>query len=174
MKKTFSFYIVLGLMAFVSFIFANNVTNQDSFWTEAAQDGRAEVIFSELALERSQNNEVKSLAQMIIDNHTKINEELKTLASRKNVTLPADINAKQKTTMGRLNELSDMAFDREFLKTLVKNHETAVILFQKQADVGTDADLRTFADNTLPILKAHLEMAETVSDKLNGNTNTMK
>ena len=62
-------------MVFVSFVFANNVTNQDSFWMEAAQDGRAEVIFSELALERSQNNEIKRLAQIIIDDYTQINED---------------------------------------------------------------------------------------------------
>ena len=174
MKKTFSFYAILGLMAFVSFVVANSVTNQDNFWMEAAQAGRAEVIFSDLALQRSPNKKVKKLAQMSIKDHSKINEELKTLASRKNVTLPMDINAKQKASLGRLTELSDDAFDREFLKTMVKNHEAAVILFQKQADIGTDAELRTFAANTLPRLKAHLEMAKNLSDKLNGNTNTMK
>ena len=158
-------------MALVSFVFANSVINQDSFWTEAAQVGRAEVLFSDLALQRSQNEEVKKIAQMSIDNYTKINEDFNTLASRKNVTLPVDINSKQKATMGKLNELSDDAFDREFLKTMVKDHEITVILLQKQADIAADPDLKSFAVNNLPTLKAHLEAAKTLSDNMNKNTN---
>lgn len=177
MKNIFTFYAILALMAFVSFVFADRVINQDSFWTNAAQSGMAEVALGSLALQKSQNDEVKKLAQTIVDDHTKANDELKTLAAGKSVTLPTDVNAKEKATLDKLNALSGEAFDREFVKTMVKDHEAAVKLFQKQADSGADADVKAFAASTLPTLKSHWEMAKTLSDGLKNmtkKTNTMK
>jgi putative membrane protein len=172
MKKIYSFYLVLILMAIVSFGFAANVTKQDNFWMEAAQGGMAEVMLGNLALQKSPNEEVKKLAQMLVTDHTKTNDELKTLAESKNVTLPTDVNAKQKALLARLNRLSEETFDKEFVKAIIRDHEADVKLFQKQADSGTDQDVKTFAVNTLPTLKAHLEMAKNISDNMKGmNTN---
>jgi len=168
MKKVYSFYVMLAVMAFVSFIFAKAVTNQDSFWADAAQSGMAEVALGNLALQKSQNEDVKRLAQMVVDDHSKANDQLKTLAASKSATLPADVSAKQKATMDKLNGLSGDAFDKEFVKTMVKDHEAAIKLFQKQADSGSDADVKAFATATLPTLRSHLDMANSLNTSMKG------
>jgi putative membrane protein len=166
MKQIFSFYVILAVMASVSFIFAGRVANQDSFWSQAAQAGQAEIMLGNLALQKSQNDDVKKFAQMVVDDHTKANDQLKTLAAGKNVTLPADVNIKQKETMDELSNLSGDNFDREFVKTMVKDHEAAVKLFQKQADSGADPDVKSFAASTLPTLKSHWDAAKSLNDSM--------
>ena len=51
---------------------------------------------------------------------------------------------------------------------MVKDHVKAVALFEENAKLAKDADLREFAEKTLPDLKAHLKMARNLSGKLGG------
>jgi putative membrane protein len=191
MKKIFAFYAVLAIGAFVLNGFVTEASNQDSFWNEAAQAGMAEVMLGNLALQKSANDEVKQLAQKIVDDHTAAGNELKDLAASKSATLPTEVNAKQKAVYDKLNTLSGDAFDKEFVKTMVRDHEKAVSLFQKQSTAGKDAEVKAFAAKTLPTLQGHLEMAKSLNDKMksvkapkkspddknmnsNGSTNSMR
>src|SRR6476620_6494216 len=92
---------------------ANSVANAVSkvttdspadFVNDAAQGGMAEVQLGQLALKNSQNPEIKKFAQMMVDDHGKANAELKTLAGKKNYTLPTDIGS-HKSTMDKLQGL---------------------------------------------------------------------
>jgi len=166
MRKVFVFYAVLAIGTFVLNGFVTAASNQDSFWNEAAQSGMAEVMLGNLALQKSSNDEIKQMAQKIVDDHTAANNELKNLAASKNAALATEVSAKQKATYDKLNALSGDEFDREFVKVMVKDHEKAVSLFQKQADKGADADVKAFAAKTLPTLQGHLEMAKSMNDKM--------
>jgi putative membrane protein len=174
MKKFFALCAVLALGVFILNGFVTLASNQDSFWNEAAQSGMAEVNLANLALQKSTNDEVKQLAQKVVDDHTAANNELKDLAASKKVTLPTDVSAKQKAMYDKLNGLSGDQFDMEFIKTMVKDHESAVSLFQKQADTGKDAEVKAFAAKTLPTLQGHLEMAKSLNDKMKGMKNPKK
>ena len=52
------------------------------------------------------------------------------------------------------------AFDREYARMMVKDHEEDVALFRKEAQSGKDADLKAYAQKTLPTLEEHLQMAK--------------
>jgi len=170
MKKMFGFYGILALVAFVSFVFAE-VTKQDSkFMMQAAQSDMAEIMLGNMALQKSQNAEVRKFAQMMVDDHTKTSQQLKSMAATKNVTLPADVDAKQKYIIDKLSVMSGDKFDMEYMKGQVKAHESAVKLFQNESGRGTDADVKGFAVTTLPALQMHLNMARATS----GNMKNMK
>ena len=180
MKNLYIFCTGLVLLAMGTFVIVGQMQanqtqtgqtktpKQDKFWTEAAQGGMTEVELSNLALQKSQNEEVKKFAQMMVDDHTKANDELKALAQSKNVTLPTAITSKQMATKDKLNGLSGDAFDREYMKMMVKDHDKTVKLFQKQADKGIDADVKAFAAKTLPILQSHQTAARTMNDSMKG------
>lgn len=192
MKNFYIFCTSLVVLAMGTFVIVGQMQNnqtqtgemkstqkQDVFWMEAAQGGMTEVELGNLALQKSQNEEVKRYAQMMVDDHTKANDELKTLAQSKNVVLPTAINSKQMAMKDKLNGLSGDAFDKEYMKTMVKDHDKTVKLFQKQADKGSDADAKAFAAGKLPILKSHQTMARTMNDsmknkKSDGGTNSNK
>jgi len=166
MKKLIPSYVILAIMAFVSIIIASDVTKQDNFWRDAAQAGMTEITLANLALKRSTNDDIKKFAQMIVDDHTKAQAELKTLAIGKSITLPADVNSKQSSTINDLISTSADKFDKEFVKIMVKDHEGAVALFQQESDTSVDPDLKIFAASTLPTLKAHLDAANALSATL--------
>jgi putative membrane protein len=132
------------------------------FMMMAAMSDMNEIGLSNVALQKSQNEEVKRMAQMIIDDHTKASEELKSLAMSKGVTLPADMDSKHKMMMDKLSAMSGADFDKMYIKAMVKDHEKAVKLFQKESMNGKDADAKAFAAKQLPVLQGHLTMAQSM------------
>ena len=143
-----------------------NKTGDDNFMTKAAQGGMAEVELGRLAASKAQNAEVKKYAQMMIEDHTNANTELKSLATKKSVTLPTEVNAEQKATMEKLKALSGADFDKAYVETMVSDHKKTVDLFQTESTGGTDADAKAFASKTLPTLKKHLEMIQEIQSKM--------
>lgn len=136
------------------------------FMNKAAQGGMAEVELGRMASTKAQNAEVKQFGQQMTADHTRANNELKTLAAGKNVTLPTDVGAAHKATMDKLSKLSGAEFDKEYVKAMVADHEKDVAEFQKQADGGTNADIKAFAAKTLPTLKMHLDMIKGMQSKM--------
>ena len=130
------------------------------FIQETVQGGIAEVELGELALENAQSDEIKSLAQHIVDEHSKANDELKTIAESKQVTPPTTTNAKQKALAARLRKLSGKEFDKAYALAMIEDHKADIMKFEKVAKKGVDTDLKAFAEKTLPTLRHHLEMAE--------------
>lgn len=132
------------------------------FATTAAMDGMAEVELGRLATERGASDAVKQFGQRMIDDHTKANDQLKQWAATAGLTLPTALDAKRQAVMNRLSRLSGAAFDRAYAQQMVKDHTKAVQLFQREADRGTDAGLKSFASSTLPTLREHLQMARSL------------
>jgi putative membrane protein len=168
MKKIFALYTVLAVAVFVLNGVITQASNQDSFIRDAAQSGMAEVMLGNLALQKATNEQVKSFAQQMVTDHTAANEELKTLAAGKNVTLPAELSSKHRNAIDKLNGLSGMDFDKAFMKQMVKDHESAVKMFQRESERGTDADTKAFAAKTLPALQNHLQAARSLYDSMKG------
>jgi len=172
-------FTCLALVIASSFILTTGATVKDDFWSDAAMDGMTEVALGNLAQQRAQSESVKQFAQQMVTDHTAANTELMQLATGKNVTLPTALDAKHQAMVDKLGKLSGADFDREYMKTMVKDHEKAVKMFQDQSQKGSDADAKAFAAKTLPTLQNHLQMARTVaatvgagtSARSSGNTN---
>jgi putative membrane protein len=168
MKRIIALSTVLAITFFVLNGVITQASNRDSFMKDAAASGMAEVMLGNLALQKSQNEQVRSFAQQMVADHTAANGELASLAASKSVTLPTEPDAKHKSAMDKLNGLSGTEFDKAFMKQMVKDHEAAVRLFSKEAEKGDDADTKAFAAKTLPTLQNHLQMARTMNDSMKG------
>lgn len=136
------------------------------FFTEAAQGGIAEVKMAQLVVGKTQNQEVKAFAQRMIVDHTKANDELKMLAAKKGVTLPADVSDDQREDYDDLAKLSGAEFDKEYVSLMVEDHEKDVSAFDEQSKDGDDAELKALAAKTLPTLKSHYEAIKTIQSKV--------
>jgi putative membrane protein len=141
---------------------AGQAAADHQFAMKAAQGGLAEVELGRLATEKASSDEVKKFGQRMVDDHSKANDELKSEAQKKNITLPSSVDAKDKALMDRLSKLSGAAFDRAYMSAMVKDHRTDVAEFQNEASNGHDADLKAWAAKTLPTLQDHLKQAESV------------
>ena len=140
------------------------------FAKEAAQGGMAEVKLGQLAQEKGSSDTVKRFGKRMVDDHSKAGDKLKEVASRENITLPTELSAKDQATYDRLSKLNDAAFDRAYARDMVKDHETDVAAFQKEASGGKDDSLKSFASETLPTLEDHLKQAKEMMKTVSGAT----
>ena len=140
-------------------------SSPSKFMEEAAQGGYAEVEMGRLAVQKALDPEVKKFGQMMIDDHTKANADLKTIAGNKKMTLPPDMG-KAKEIYDKLKGLSGADFDKAYVDAMVEDHETDVSAFQKQADNGSDPEVKAFASKTLPLLKKHLDTIKAIKAKM--------
>ena len=162
MRFSFGFKAVVasGVVSVVSF--GAEPKDDRKFVEEAAGGGMAEVKLSQLALEKSTNPAVKELAQNMVTEHSKANDELKALATTKSVPVTAELPKAAQKKYDDLSKLAEAKFDKEYVAALVDDHKKTVKLFEKEAKSGDDSELKAWADKTLPTLKHHLAMVETL------------
>jgi putative membrane protein len=143
------------------------LSGQDkSFLKDAAEGGNAEVEGSKVALDKSGNADVKTFAQMMVDDHGKAGAELKGLAEQKGVKVSDTPSMMQKTEIKLLSERKGSSFDQHYADSIgVKAHQDTIKLFQKEVDKGSDADVKAWASKTLPTLQHHLEAAQALKAK---------
>jgi putative membrane protein len=162
------FISVLAAVCTVDVALAVQATPQ-SFATDAAAAGMAEVALSRLALQKSSSADVKQFAQMMIKDHSRAGSTLKTIASQDGVRLPTAPTPEQQAVAKELRGKSGGAFDTAYAAQMVKDHQKAVELFKQASDdAQLDKNLRTFAEKTLPTLQHHLQEAQKLNDAVAG------
>ncbi|KAF3996319.1 DUF4142 domain-containing protein [Glaciimonas immobilis] len=140
---------------------ADSLARSDkSFLTEAAESGHAEINASQIALQKSSDAEVKTFAQKMIDDHTKVADDLQKLAASKGVTLPPGPSVAAKAKIVMMGKLSGHTFDKQYADVIgVSAHKDTVNLFKKTSTNAKDGDIKQFAATNLPALQEHLTMA---------------
>ena len=145
------------------------------FMQKAAMDGMAEVELGRVSSQNGSSDQVKQFGQHMVDDHGKANDELKSLAQAKGVALPEKMDSKHAKLVAHMQKLSGAAFDRAYMKEMLKDHKTDVAAFKKESTQANDADLKAFAAKTTPTLKSHLQMAQQTSAAVGaGSTHTAK
>ena len=162
---------VLLMGGAVTFLFTAEATMQNDNLAEIARGNMAEIEASNLALQRAQSEQVRQFAQQMVTDHTAAGNELQTLATSKNLTLPAAMTDKQRADMTKLGGQSGADFDRDYMKMMVKDHDRMAKMLSREAERNADADVKAFASRTLPIVQGHLTMARSISDSLKGTGN---
>lgn len=131
---------------------------------EMAQANLAEIEAGKLALERSQNDSVKTFAQKMVDDHTKAQDELQQLAQAKGVELPTEPDLKHRTRAKAMSALKGDTFDKQYLsRGGVKDHRDAHNLVQKVQQSAKDPDLKALAAKMAPTIDQHLAEARELS-----------
>jgi putative membrane protein len=135
-----------------------------TFAEKAASGGMAEVKMGQLAVDKGTSTTVKQFGQKMVDDHSKANDELKQIASKKNLSLPTEIDSKHKATYDKLAKLSGADFDKAYIDAMVKDHDEDVREFKKASTSTMDADLKAWADKTLSVIEEHDHMAHQDKD----------
>jgi putative membrane protein len=130
------------------------------FVKKAAQSGLAQVELGQLATQKAANPEVKQFAQRMVDDHTKANNQLKQIAQQQQLKVPDGLDAKDKTTKERLAKLSGAKFYGAYMALMVREHKMDVSDFKTESKNAKNADIKSFAEPTLPTLQDHLKRAE--------------
>jgi putative membrane protein len=179
---------VAGLLTAMTPAFAQDAMHHDSmdkgmmgkvshkdkeFMMKAAMGGMAEVEMGRLAASNATDPDVKAFGQRMVDDHSKANDQLKQVAATKGVTLPTEISKSERREMDKLAKMTGSEFDHAYVKMMVKDHKEDVSEFSKEADKGTDSDVKSWAGTTLPTLQDHLKSIEDISGKMGGMKHKM-
>ncbi len=142
-----------------------NVTPQ-SFATQAAVIGKAEIELAQIALNNTKNEEIRIYAERMIKDHTAADAKLKKIAAKENLSLPQSLDAEHRAVKEKLASLQGAAFDKEYRKEMAKGHDKAVALFESASQTEQmPEDLREFAASTLSTLEDHREDAHDMHEK---------
>jgi predicted outer membrane protein len=104
------------------------------FVEKASIVNMAEIQLGQLAVERAQDPQVKQFAQTMVDDHTKSQEQLKTVASSQNIPFPSALDDKHQKLHDKLAKLQGAEFDRAYMDAMVDGHKDAEKLLKKRAE----------------------------------------
>ena len=152
---------------------SNNMTqgipvseNTSQFMVSAANGNMTEVNAGKLAEQKAQNSRVKNFGSMMVKDHTAANDELKSLANQKNVTLPSALGNDKQDAINDLNKETGKKFDKDFIDMMVRDHKKVIDDFQTADNNTNDADVKAWIEKTLPTLKMHLDSAQAIQNAI--------
>jgi putative membrane protein len=169
MSKT----IGIAVLAFMSVLALSGVQAQESkqskasdmFMKQAMQGDMAEIQVGKLAQEKGEDQQVKDFGQTLVSDHQQNLDKARSLAQTIGMTPPDSVSAEQKATYDKLSRLSGRQFDREFAQHMVQDHKD-ITEFERESKKS--GDVASFAQDTLPVLRKHLQIAE----QINGHQTT--
>jgi len=135
------------------------------FASAAASGGLAEVTLAELGVQKATDPELKRFSQRMVDEHTRMNSELTTLASQKQIPLPRTPDARATFCAQSLAGLSGQEFDKCYAKAQLMIHMDSAAAFQAESERGQDPQVKALAAKSLPHIKDHLKTIKPIAMK---------
>lgn len=132
------------------------------FVTMAATGGMAEVELGKLAQQQASDPQVKSFAAKMVEDHSKANDQLKQLASSKNMQLPTTLDKAHQKMADKMRTMQGAEFDKAYMKAMLADHKKDVAAYTKASKSAKDPDVKAFAAQTLPTLQGHLSMVQSM------------
>lgn len=129
---------------------------EKKFIMKAANGGMTEVEVGKVAQEKGASSDVKDFGARMVKDHSKINDQLKDVASKMGVTVPDKVNAAHQAMIDKLSAKSGAEFDTAYVKMMVKDHEKDIAEFEKADKEVSNADLKKFIEDSVPVMKDHL------------------
>jgi putative membrane protein len=148
----FGAIVLFGCFGFLAFSKIH-----DPFYNKASQANLAEIKAGKLAQQKG-SDKIKQVATVMVTDHTRAENDLKSLAKTQNLDLDLSPDADHQQAIAAMATLSGAAFDSTYMSSQLKDHQDAVALFSAEAENGPDAQAKTYAGKYLPKLNMHLEM----------------
>jgi len=140
----------------------DNAKERDAqFLVAAAEINLEEIKLGQLAQTNSSTTNVKELGRMMETEHSKSLKTLDSLATKKQITVPASLTANGQQAYNKLMNKSGVEFDKEYCAMMVNGHKDAVKKFEKASTDSADPEIRAWATSMLPALRKHLDMSIT-------------
>jgi putative membrane protein len=135
-------------------------SSEKAFIMKAANGGMTEVEMGKLAAEKGGSDAVKDFGNRMVKDHSKANDQLKDVAAKIGVAVPGKVNAKHQAMIDKMSAMSGPAFDKAYVKEMVNDHKKTIAELETAGKEVKNADLKKFIDDTVPVIKDHLDMIQ--------------
>ena len=122
----------------------------------------AEMAYAPVVMKQGKSESAKDFARLMVQDHSKANREVVALAKSKGVKLPHAIPDEEQAVIDRLAMESGMKFDMAYKHEMIRDHATDVGEMEREISLGSDASVRALAAKLLPVLKTHLQKAQSM------------
>lgn len=156
-------------------------------WFEDRVRGNlAEVKLGELASQRAQHADVKAFGSLMVQDHTKANEELTQIGSKYNVQPPIEVDEDHRELIDRHSKKEAGEFDRDYVNAMVDGHQDTLEALEdrldkqgddrnpqytaKRSDNAFETELNEWAAKTAPTVQQHLDKAKQLKETLDRRT----
>ena len=137
------------------------------FLTKVSGSQEAEIAFGRMAADRAESAKVKQFGQRMIEDHQKAAAmEVKQLAVKQGIDLPAPMVPEEKEQAEKFAQLAGKEFDRAYIGYMVKEHMKDVAEFEHTGKQLKDPNVKQWVTATLPVLKEHLTIAKNIADDM--------
>jgi putative membrane protein len=153
---------------------AKNTNADHQIVVDAAKGNMAEIELGKVAQEKASRDEVKQFGQKMVADHSKANEELKTLAQSKNIPWPTEVDAKHKAAHDKLAKMSGAAFDRAYMQQMIKDHTEKISKLRSAAQSVKDPEIKAWAQKSLTTPQEHLKQAQSIANQPVGTSGDSK
>jgi len=126
----------------------------NQFASAAAKGGMMEVAGGKNAEKHAQNADVKQFGNRMVTDHSKANNELKAIVTKKGLKLPGGSGAPK------------WSGDKAYMDMMVQDHTNDLAEFKTEASKGSDPDLKAFASRGEKMVAEHLKLAKQIDGKL--------
>ena len=134
-----------------------------AFVKKALEGNVAEVEMGKLALQKSNDDQVKQFAQRMVDDHGKMLDELKPVAEQMGVKAPEGPSKGQMKSMEKMKALSGDAFDQAYIKDMVKDHKKDDSDFKLEAQSTQNPQLKQLVMQSDQIIESHLQAIQQIA-----------
>jgi putative membrane protein len=172
MKQLHVAVSLIALAAAPAWAESSKSTADSGFIEKVARDGQAEVQLGQLAQQKAASSAVKSLAQRLITDHGQANQQLMSIAQRDGVSALMAADKEHSALLSKLQKLNGPEFDRAFMRAQIDDHTKEIQYFKKEEDAVKDPQLKSFIQQTLPVMQQHLQMAQQIGRELPASGST--
>jgi putative membrane protein len=137
------------------------------FVKKAMQGSLAQVQLGELTLKKSNSDPVKQFARKMIEDHTKLNEQMRPVAQDLGVQIPTEVSKKDKSLISKMQDLSGAAYDQAYVKDMVKDHKQDLSEFHMEASNAHDSGVKDAAMQGSKTIAEHLQLAQQLAKDQN-------
>ena len=136
------------------------------FVVDAANGNLAEIQLEQLAIQKSPDNEIKDLAKMLVDDHTAALNDLKVIASRKSISIPADITDATRDQLRKRTDEKPTKFDKAWTEQLMEKHQKTISDYESALGTVTDPDIQNWINSVLPKIRTHHDKLMALNSRL--------
>lgn len=134
-----------------------------AFVKKALEGNMAEVEMGKLALEKSNDDQVKQFAQRMVDDHGKMLDQMKPVAQQMGVKVPDGPPKGQVKKMDKMKALSGDAFDQAYIKDMVKDHKSDASEFKQEAESTQNPQLKQLVTQDGQTIESHLQQIQQIA-----------
>lgn len=145
-------------------IAADKTTSE--FLVKAMDGGIMEVDLGHIVKSKAQSRRVKSFGEMMIKDHEAANNKIKGLASARTVQVPERVSDEKANMIGKVNKAASKDIDKVYIDMMVNDHKEDIKEFEEAGNKITDTEIRGFINNTLPVLRKHLDSCTAIQQAL--------